>query len=373
MQRSAGAHWGRHTRAYMFIGNTKNLVGLDIGSSAVKVVELQPGNDGKYRLTGFGMETLPPEAIVDGAIISKLPVADAIGRIFQQKKIRSRRIATSLSGHSVIVKKITVPLQSADELDESIQWEAEQYIPFEITDVHMDYHVLKRNPSSGNMDLVLVAVKKDRIADQTGVVSMAGRIPMVIDVDAFALQNAYEFNYEPGPETVAALLDIGASTMTLSVVSGRDFVFARDITLGASHYNDFLKREMEAAPDHAERLKRGHFADDTERARAEKVLRTVSEILSLEIQKTIDYCKATTTSLSIKKLYLAGGGAHTAGLMERLQEKLKLPVEFFDSFRAIQPPQGINRQQLNAVAPDMAVAVGLALRRGRERARKDAA
>ena len=351
----------------MFLGTSKQLVGLDVGSAAVKVVELLPSRDGHYQLGGIGIEPLPPDAIVDGAVISKIPVADAISRIFQQKQIRNRKIATSLSGHSVIVKKVTVPLQTTEELDESIQWEAEQYIPFEISDVHLDYHVLKENPTAGNMEIVLVAVKKDRVTDQTGVISMAGRVAVVIDVDAFALQNAYELNYKPESEAVVALLDVGASTMTLTVVRGLDFIFARDITLGTGHYSDFFKKEMQATDQDVERFKRGEFSSDEERHQGERILRTVSEILALEIQKTLDYCKATSSTFDISRLYVAGGGAHVPGLREHLEQRLRLTVEPFDSFRAIQQlPSGLTRRQLDAVAPDMAVAVGLALREARE-------
>ncbi|HEY2932657.1 MAG TPA: type IV pilus assembly protein PilM [Acidobacteriota bacterium] len=349
------------------LARSKQLVGLDIGSSVVKAVELREMKSGEYELSTLGMERLPSDAIVDGAIISKIPVADAINKIFKEKKIKGRKVATSLSGHSVIVKKVTVPLQTPEELDESIQWEAEQYIPFDISDVHMDYHILNENPAAGNMDIILVAVKKEKVMDQTGVISMAGKIPVVIDVDAFALQNAYEVNYKPGPDDVVALLNVGASTMTLNIVRGSEFVFTRDITIGGNHYLDFFQKEMHVMEEDAERLKRGDFRDDEERTQAEKILRTVSEILALEIQKTVDYFKATSSTFEIKKLYLSGGGCHIPGLKEHFEDKLQIPVELFDAFRAIkQLPDGLTRNYLETIAPDMAVAVGLALRSGSE-------
>ncbi len=346
----------------MFSRN-KHLVGLDIGSSVVKAVELRESKNGEYELGSLGLERLPSDAIVDGSIISKIPVADAINKIFKDKQIKNKKIATSLSGHSVIVKKVTVPLQTPEELDESIQWEAEQYIPFEISDVHIDYHILKENPAAGNMEIILVAVKKEKITDQTSVISMAGKIPVVVDVDAFALQNAYEMNYQPDPESVAALLDVGASTMTLNVLRGAEFIFTRDITIGVNHYSDFFQKEMQVTGDEVERLKRGEYHDDLERQQAEKILRTVSEILALEIQKTVDYFKATSSTFDVSKLYLSGGGCHIPGLKEHFEQKLQIPVELFESFRAIkQLPSGLTRNYLDTIAPDMAVAVGLALR-----------
>ena len=166
----------------------KPLVGIDIGSSAVKVASLKrTGNT--YHLENLGIEYLPPDCIVDGVIISKLPVADAIGRIFKSKGIRNRHIATSISGSSVIVKKIALPAQMEDELEESIQWEAEQYIPFDITDVNLDYQIVGSTPDGSRLEVILVAAKREKIADQTGVISMAGKVSSIVDNEAFALQN----------------------------------------------------------------------------------------------------------------------------------------------------------------------------------------
>lgn len=341
----------------------KSLVGLDIGSTAVKVVELRPLPGGGCDLSSFGTEPLPPDAVVEGTIIAKIPVADAIVRLFDAKRIKNRRIATSLSGHSVIVKKITVPLQSRKELDESIQWEAAQYIPFEIADVHLDYHVLSENSATGSMEIILVAAKKEKIIDQTSVVSMAGKLPTVVDVDAFALQNAYELNYAPQADQVAALLDIGASTMSLSVVRGNEFLFTRDITIGTHHYIDFLQKEMRVTGETAERLQRGEFESPAEQRQAEAVIATVSEILALEIHKTLDYFKTLSSTFDVQSLYVSGGGSHVPGLLDHCRRKLQLPVEIFDAFRAVKRlPPGVSRSYLEAVAPDMAIAVGLALR-----------
>ncbi|MBI2822852.1 MAG: type IV pilus assembly protein PilM [Acidobacteria bacterium] len=349
------------------LGRNQQLVGLDIGSAVVKVVELRHRGDGDYELAGLGMERLPVDAIVDGAIISKLPVADTIAKIFRDKQIRNRKVATSISGHSVIVKKVSVPRQTRKELAESIQWEAEQHIPFELADVQLDYHVLKEDSGGGNMDIILAAVKKEKVTEHTTVISIAGKIPVVVDVDAFALQNTYELNYQPEPAKVIALLDVGASTMSLSLIRGTEFIFTRDITIGSNHYSDFLQKELRVTREEAERLKQGSFNNDEERRQGERVLRTVADILALEVQKTLDYFKATSSTFEINRLYLSGGGCHIPGLAPCFQEKLQIPIELFDAFRAIrQIPAGISRSYLDTISPDMAVAVGLALRTARE-------
>ncbi len=177
----------------------KNLVGLDIGSSSVKAVEMKPGKGDMFSLTNVGIEFLPSEAIVDGQIMDSTSVIDAIQRLFSEYRIKTQEVATAISGSSVIVKQIQLPSMSAQELAESIHWEAEQYIPFDIQEVNLDYQILDEG-AGGNMNILLVAAKKDKINDYMSVITQAGRKPVVMDIDAFALQNSYEMNYgiDPG-------------------------------------------------------------------------------------------------------------------------------------------------------------------------------
>ena len=179
-------------------GKSKSVVGLDIGSSAVKAVELKPAGKG-FRVAAYGEEPVPADAIVDGAIIDAGAVAEAIRQVFERNKaFKGKDVCASLSGNAVIVKKITLPVMTESELDESIYWEAEQYIPFDIQDVNLDYQILDAGTgpdSRGSMEVLLVAAKKEKIGDYTGVIAQAGRTPVIVDVDAFALQNAFDVNY----------------------------------------------------------------------------------------------------------------------------------------------------------------------------------
>lgn len=341
----------------------KQIVGLDIGSSCIKAVELKPLRKNGYELVSAGIEPLSPDCIVDGVIISKNPVSDAIQRIFDQHRIKSRKVATSVSGHSVIVKKISLPIQSEADLAESIRWEAEQYIPFDISDVHLDYQVLGENANSGNLEVLLVAVKKEKITEHTSVVSMAGRNPTIVEVDAFALQNAYEANYDPMTRNTVALLDIGASTMTINIVNGRDFLFTRDVSVGGKQYTDFIQKEFNLNFTQAQSLKHGEAVDGLDSSEARHVIESVSEIISLEIQKTFDFFKSTTTVERIDRMLVSGGAAHTPGLIEALARKFSIPVDKFDSFKNISyDPKRFPPSIVKDRAPDMAVAVGLALR-----------
>jgi type IV pilus assembly protein PilM len=347
----------------------KQSIGLDIGSSVLKAAELRPSRKAgfEYELVSLGFEELAPDCIVDGVIISKIPVSDAINRIFTQQGIKNEHIATSISGHSAIVKKISLPVQSDEDLAESIRWESEQYIPFDISDVNLDYQVLGENAGTGNLDVLLVAVKKDKITDYTSVIKMAGKNPVLIDVDAFALQNAYEINYEPTGQETVALLDIGASTMTINIVSGTDFLFTRDVGVGGHQYTEFLQKEFNLNQSQAQALKHGEAIENVKAEDARHVIDSVTEIICLEIQKTYDFFKSTTTIDRIDRMIVSGGAAHTPGLIETLAGKFDVPVEKFNSFKKISfDPKRFAPSMIADRAPDLAIAIGLALRSAEE-------
>jgi type IV pilus assembly protein PilM len=337
-------------------------VGLDIGSSSVKAVELKPSGKG-YRVAAFATESLPPDAIVDGAIIDSAAVADAIRRVFDGRAFKAKDVVASLSGNAVIVKKITLPMMTEAELAESIHWEAEQYIPFDIQDVNLDYQVLDGGSAEtkGSMDVLLVAAKKEKIADYTGVIAQAGRSPVIVDVDAFALQNAYEANYGIDANAVTVLLNAGASAININIVVGDQSVFTRDISLGGNAYTEAVQRELDLSFDAAEQLKRGATRDGVDAEDVRTVLRATTETLLLEIQKTFDFFKTTTGMDHINRIMLCGGASRVEGFAETLHERFETPVEVLDPFKQI----AFDSANLDAaeIAPAAAVAVGLALRR----------
>ncbi len=354
----------------MVFRRPKALVGLDIGSSAVKAVELKPAGKG-YKVTAFGSEPIPPDSIVDGAIIDGGAVADSIRRLFDSRHIKTREVAASLSGNAVIVKKISLPVMTAAELSESIYWEAEQYIPFDIQDVNLDYQILDPGTGpggKGTMDVLLVAAKKEKIADYTGVIAQAGRTAVVVDVDAFALQNAYEVNYRITPGQLVVLLNAGASATNINIIQGDQSVFTRDVSIGGNAYTEALQKELSLPFEQADQLKRGQTVDGMSFEDARPVLRAVTENVMLEIQKTFDFFKATAASDHIDRIVVSGGASRAEGFTEMLGEKFGAPVEPFDPFKRV----SIEAKKLPAAeaaeaAPTAAVAVGLALRRGGDR------
>ena len=352
------------------LGKNRAVVGLDIGSSAVKAVELKPAGKG-FRVSAFATEPVPPDSIVDGAIIDGGAVADAIRRLFDRKTFKTKEVAASLSGNAVIVKKINLPVMTEAELSESIYWEAEQYIPFDIQDVNLDYQILDPGTgpdSKGTMDVLLVAAKKEKIADYTNVISQAGRVPVVVDVDAFALQNAYEVNYAPQPGAIVVLLNAGASAININILSGDQSLFTRDISIGGNAYTEAVQKELALGFESAEHAKKGLAASGVTYDDVRPVLHAMTENVLLEIQKTFDFFKATAASDRIDRILLSGGACAVDGFAQALEERFNAPVELFDPFKRIAfDGAKLGMTDPGQVVPTAAVAVGLALRRAGDR------
>lgn len=343
----------------------RGVVGLDIGSSSVKAIELRPKGT-TFELLSMGYADLQADTIVDGQIIDLNHVSDSINMIFADQKIKNQRVATSVAGHSVIAKKLTLPLMSEEELEAQVQWEAEQHIPFALPEVNLYHEILEFLPDGQNMDVLLVACKRDKLGQFGQVISHAGKTPAIIDVDAFALQNCYIANYQPPANTTVALLDIGAAVMTINVLRGSSSIFTRDVSVGGNHYTDLLQREMNLTFEEAESLKRGASLENgitPEDARP--LVHSVSEVLGMEIQKTLDFFRSTVgpDADHIDRMLLSGGSAKVAGLSTYLSERFGIPVELFDSFRNVQfSNKKFDREFMQEMSPNMAVAVGLALR-----------
>lgn len=345
----------------------KLAVGLDIGSGSIKVCVLKPAKRGNYQLMAFGMVQLPPEAIVDGALMNSTAVVDGIQELFASQKIKHKEVATSVSGHSVIIKKINLPQMSPEELEESIQWEAEQYIPFDINDVNIDVQILNtESTQAGQMDVLLVAAKKDMINDYTEVITSAGLTPVVVDIDAFAVQNQFEINYEvPRSETVV-LINIGASVTNINVLANGISTFTRDISIGGGQFTDAVQKALNVSYDEAEALKLGGGTADSDAVvpqEVERVLQTESEAIANEVQRSLDFYAATSADAHLARIFLSGGSAKIPALVKTIEGRTGVPVEVMNPFRNIDISTGrFDPAYLQSIAPMAAVAVGLALR-----------
>jgi len=346
----------------------KNVIGLDIGSSSVKVVELNEGKSG-FKLQSLGISSLPPEAIVDGALMDSVTIIDTIREVITTAKVKTKDVVTSVSGHSVIVKKISLPFMTEAELDESIRWEAERYIPFDINDVNIDFQTFGSNPENPEvMDVVLVAAKKDIINDYVSVIMEAGLNPVIIDIDAFALENMVGINYDIEKEEVIAIANVGATTTNINILKGNVSGFTRDIFKGGNQITEDIQRQLHVDYDEAERIKIGSKVDVTSRSAVQNLLKTASESLAVEIRNSLEFFQSTATYEKIGKLYLSGGGAKIKDFDVILQQEIGLPVEVVNPFTKIEySEKNFDVEYLREIGPIMAVGVGLASRKAGDR------
>ncbi len=348
----------------MLFGKKKGVAGLDIGSSSIKVVELD-GKISNPSLVGLGFENLPSDTIVDGQIMEMNAVSEVIQHICKNHNVKSPKFVTGVSGHSVIIKNIVLPAMSQEELQESIDWHAEEHIPFDLSEVNLDYHVMSEDGES--MQVMIAACKSERIESLKQAIQLAGKQPVVVDVDTFALQNCYELNYQPSVSDTVALLNIGASTMNINIVQGTTSVFTRDMTVGGSQFTDVLQRSLGISYQQAESIKRGvpHDGGAVEEKSIEPLIDNVMEMVAMEIQKTFDFYRATAENggITVQKLLLSGGGSKLNRLPEELSQRLEMEVEILDPFRQIKvDTKKFDPDYLSEIMPEMAVAVGLALR-----------
>jgi type IV pilus assembly protein PilM len=315
------------------------------------------------------MKPLPPEAIVDGALMNSTAIVQAVQELMSELKVKGKDVAIGVSGHSVIIKKIQMPRMSQEELEESIQWEAEQYIPFDVKDVNIDTQILDGggNDATGQMDVLLVAAKKDMINDYTTVVSEAGLAPVVVDVDAFAVQNMFSTNYElPDKETVV-LINAGASVVNINIIANGVTVFTRDVTIGGNQFTEEIQKQLNVSYEEAEALKIGGNRADADAVvpqDVERVLSSVAEQVAGEIQRSLDFYAGTAADSNFTKVYLSGGTAKIPALFKTIEARTGVPVEILNPFRKIEVDnRKFDPAFIMDVAPMAAVAVGLALRR----------
>ena len=349
----------------------KNAVGLDIGSSSIKIIQLREDRKG-VQLQAFDMAVLPPEAVVDGALMNFTAIVDRIRELVSANRIRNKDVAVSISGHSVIIKKISLPEMTPEELDESIQWEAEQYIPFDIKDVNVDVQILNPRAGQGQMDVLLVAAKKDVIHDYTSVVAEAGLRTTVMDVDTFSIQNMYELNYGFPPNETVALINVGASVVNINVIANGLTTFTRDISMGGGLLTAELQKQLNVSHEEAEHYKtagEGNITNTTIAREVKRLAERVSLTLVTEIQRSLDFYAATTINADIGRIFLSGGSAQIPQLVRALERNLEVPVELANPFKNINvDPRKFDVDLLQRMAPVAAVAVGLGLRRSGDKA-----
>lgn len=340
----------------------KEVVGIDIGSSSVKIVQLKD-NKGSFQLLNVGIYPLPPEAIVDNTLMDSTSIAAAIKNLVTSLGIKVKDVVCSISGNSVIIRKIVLPAMPQEELEDQISWEAEQYIPFDINDVNMDFQILSPDSNDpSKMNVLLVASKKDIINDYVSVFSEAGMQLSVVDVDSFAVQNAFEANHDYSSEDILALINIGASVMNINVIKDGITLFTRDVQMGGNLYSEEIQKQMGLSSYDAEIGKL--LAHESKNDSLRNVILKVNETIAQEIRRSLDFYNSTATDDRITSVYVSGGCSKVYNLVNTISEKIGLPVDRINPFAKLKyNEKDFDPEYLQEIGPFMAVPVGLAIRR----------
>ncbi len=343
----------------------KLLVGVDIGASSIKVVQLKESRRA-LAIARYGQIERPRDTIIDGHVMNPSMVSDALTEVFAKAKISQKEVAIGVYGQSVIVRKIAMPLMTEAELQESIGWEAEQHIPFDIKQMTFDYEVLARFPEDQRMEVLLVAAKRDEVNDVATIVREAKLKPIVVDINAFAMQNTLERSLGSLPtDRTIVVIDVGAANTTLNVLSKGSSAFTREIQTAGASITEEVRRRCNLGWEQAEAYKcgvdGGLVPQDVNAA-----IDQACGNLAGEIHRSLDFYLATSGEADVTRIYLCGGGASLPSLGRAIEEKARRPVEVFDPVAPFAIDPKADEASVRARGPQLAVALGLALRRAKE-------
>ncbi len=355
----------------MFVSKNTQIIAIDIGSHSIKLAQLKKKKN-VFELMNFGLMPLEPDFIVDGAIENFDGVADAIKRLLLCEKVKTKYVASSVSGESVIIKKISVPVMDEEELAMSINAEAEQYIPYDIDEVNVDFQILPKEPSEEagssegeeQMDVILTAVKKDVIESRLQVLTAAGLYPVVVDLDVFAIENCYEINEDVDPSKITALVNIGANNTNINILEGGVTGFTRDISVGANVFNRAIHKEFNVSQEVTEQLKYGIEVEGITQKQVATVIEASITDLTQEIHKSFEFF-STARNLEVNNILLSGGAAIMPGLDVLISEKLEnKKTDVLNPFLNIKVNyKNFDPDYLDTIGPMAAVSIGLASRR----------
>jgi type IV pilus assembly protein PilM len=337
-------------------GKSSNCVGLSIGASSVKVVQISKKKTG-YTLEHFGMASMLEGTSENRDIINSTSVVEAIQAALAQAKISNKDMCSAVTGSSLIIKTLSLVIGDEKELKDQVFWEAEQYIPFDMSEVVLDYQIIKKRGTQ--YDVILVAVKKNFLDQYMQAINDAALQPKIIDTEAFALQNAYEANY-PTTNTEAMLLaDIGALSTKIIVVAGGLPLFIKDAPFGGNSITLEIQRELRVSSADAEALK---VSENLPREVAEVLMR-MAQVMSTEVKKTIDFYTASSIGPPIVGVLLSGGGARSPGMTKMIEDSIGIPCSLLNPFQRVQGnSKNFSAEFLSSIAPEAVIPLGLAIR-----------
>lgn len=343
-------------------GAEKSYLSLDIGSSSVKMLEVRGGPDA-LKIVNAGIAQLPANAIQGNVVQDTESVARTIRQLVTSQKVRASEVIAAIPGPAVIIKRATFPIQNPGELEETILFEAGNFIPESLENVNLDYQILDSAQETNEVDVLLVAVRKDVINSYVSAISGAGLLPVVVDIDYFALENMFELNYAPEPEEIVALINIGARYSSINIMKGGRSAFTGDVPVGGRQFTETLAQTLGVSYEEAEDLKIFGDEEETKRKEAEHIISVAADQLLDEVQRALSFFWTGSAEEQIHAAYLSGGSAHLPGLMDAMSERLQIPVMFSDPFRALSIGRQADEQFLREHASALAVSVGLATRR----------
>lgn len=343
---------------------SKKVIGLDIGSTTIKVAELDVGRKAS-KLVSFGIIPTPPQAMSAGDILDTQSLAAAVAQVMAEVKIKKKQMASGLWGSSVIVKRISIPQMEESLVSEQIRWEAEQYIPYDINEVTLDYKILKNtiSGSSETMDILLIAAVQEMTLKYAEVIALAGLDCSVLDVEGFALANCFEHNYGTMPGQVIAILNIGASVTNFVIVDNGEVIFCRDVPVGGLTYTGELQKSLGVSYEEAEDIKFSASSGGAVPEEANSVIEGAHDIVMDEISGSFEFFLNTADVAEVKQVFISGGGSLLPGLMERLERKFS-GCQRFDPFHKVSYNQKVfSADYIHQIRDMSAVVLGLALRK----------
>ncbi len=342
-------------------------VGLDIGSSLIKIVEIEHLSDGP-RIRHFGLNKLLPEAIVEGEIMDRNLVIEGIQECMLQAGIDGNEVVSAVSGRAVIVKKVVMDRMTPEDAKEAIFWEAEQHIPFDIDDVCLDFQIIKEDIGANQMEVLLVAAKKDMVSTHASLIRDAGLNPTIIDVDSFAVQNCFEANrgtMEEDESKVIGLINVGSDVTNINIIQDNSPHFTRDISTGSNNFIELIQKELGVSYEDGQQIISGEMGDRN-KDKIKEIIKRSSEDLSLGIERSISFLKAAGDAESIDEIVLSGGGAHIPFLKDIISEKHGIELSIHNPLEGIDYEEGVfgeYEEDLEKIAPLLTVGIGLALRK----------
>ncbi len=348
----------------MFFGGKSklNIFGLDVGSSSIKVAQLQKKGS-TCNLSAFGVVGVPQGSVVNGDIIDETVVGGAVKSVIEESGIKTDEVCTSVAGSSIIIKQIQIDKVRPKELEDQITWEAEQYIPFDMAEINLDFEVIEPEREDGKMGVLLVATKKDFLIGRTDFLSGLGLKLSIVDVDAFALSNIYWTNYDVEEGAVSLLVDIGASIMKINIVDASTTLFTRDVSIGGAWLTAEIQNKMGVSLQEAEALKVDASSSGKSPEKVIAAMETISENIALEIRRSLDFFTSSNSKRVISHVYLSGGSCRLPTLIKSLSGVVKAPIEQLNPFKKVTyNSKKYNDDFISAVSSSAAISLGLALR-----------